>query len=139
MEYNKLINEKRHELDTLRFTNELEYLKKNKPDEISKIENIQTFLDTSKTSIPKKENKMDKLFDEIDKRAFNKPWNKLTSYHKLIKLKDYIQESFDANKAQELIKTVTLQLEEGKLSSCKDVIYDQSTEKIKNIPKFKNI
>lgn len=75
------------------------------------------------------------LFTEIDKFIYKKQWNKLSPYHKIVKLKEYVKDTYNDGKLQdEIVKKLISYAEEGKINSKKYVIYDPSAEKILSIP-----
>jgi hypothetical protein len=79
--------------------------------------------------------KRESLFTEIDKYTYKKQWNKLPSIHKIIKIKEYIKETYGESELQdEIIIALNKYAEEGKINTKKNVIYDPNAEKILSIP-----
>lgn len=77
----------------------------------------------------------DNMFKEIEKYVYRKMWNKLTGFHKVIKLKEYFNENVNDEKTRdELIEKFTKYAEHGMINTKKFVIYDPNTEKILSMP-----
>jgi cell division protein FtsX len=78
-------------------------------------------------------------FKEINDAAYMKKWNKLSTFHKIHKIREYLDIKIpDEKKRNEVMKTIEDAINEGKLCSCKDVTYDQSERVIKKIIISKN-
>ena len=41
------------------------------------------------------ENKRDDFFDKLDKQIYKQKWTKLQNFHKIIKIKEYVNENYD--------------------------------------------
>ena len=86
------------------------------------------------------------LDNKIKKRN-DKPWSKLDKTDKIHKLHDYVdyniskEYKLSINEIKDLKKYLVYSLEIKKLQKVKDVIYDKTNGKIKNIPRlqFNNI
>lgn len=77
----------------------------------------------------------DNIFKEIDKYTYKKQWNKLIPFHKIVKVKEYINENVKDSKMQkELIDKLSAYAEEGRINTKKFVIYDPNAEKILSMP-----
>lgn len=75
------------------------------------------------------------LFTEIDKHIYKKPWNRLQSFHKIIKIKEYIDTKFGNGTLQNaIILELNKHINDGKLNTKKSVDYDKDLEKIISIP-----
>lgn len=93
-------------------------------------------------SIPiKKQNTLqqqkDNIFKEIDKYNFKKQWNKLFACHKIIKLKEFVNENVSDEQMQnEIMEKLTRYANEGRINTKKYVVYDPNAEKILSMPCF---
>ena len=129
-----------------RFENELEYLKNNdvfnlfenhqEHDKESRIQQLELIISGAahlgQSSI---QHKRDELFKEIDKHIYRKLWNKLIAIHKIVKIKEYIKETYGEGPLQTtIIDQMSKCAEEGKINTKKSVIYDPNAEKILSIP-----
>lgn len=77
----------------------------------------------------------DNIFKEIDKYTYRKQWNKLLPFHKIVKLKEYINEHIKDEKMQkEIIDKLSKYAEEGRINTKKYIIYDPNLEKILSMP-----
>jgi len=79
--------------------------------------------------------KRDNMMSEIEKYTYRKQWAKLPSFHKEVKIKQYIDTIYGEGKMQsEIINKLNLYAQEGKIGTKKFVIYDPSAEKILDMP-----
>lgn len=79
--------------------------------------------------------KKDLLIAEIEKYVFRKQWNKLTAFHKNIKMKEYITDTYGKGELQDrIINELTNYSNEGRINTKKYVIYDPNAEKILLMP-----
>ncbi|MBA42887.1 MAG: hypothetical protein CMF62_02620 [Magnetococcales bacterium] len=115
-----------------KFENELEYLTKEgfSEDRIKKLKRIlENLSETSKTTT--KKSSMDKFIEEIEKYAFRKKWNRLSESHKLVKIKEFCNETFETDVEKgEKYKMLEKMVFENKLKTQKQVDYDPQDEKI---------
>lgn len=128
----QLINDKRNELNLLRYQNELEHMK-----EQNNEEKIQ-LLEKAVFSFNKEEKK-DKLID-LNQYIYQKPWTRLTEFHKINRLEDYINRlTENKNERKNALNKLKTFLTNKKLTS-KIIIYDQKEGKINEITcvKIKN-
>ena len=100
---------------------------------------LEKILSESENTFIKKEDniqqKKDNLFTEIDKYTYKKQWNKLPSFHKIVKIKEFIRNTYgEGNIQSELITKLSDYTNEGKINTKKYVIYDPNLEKILSIP-----
>lgn len=151
MEINYQIETVKNDLFKKRMKHELEFLKEKKIENLNQFTNIssididkriielENILEISEgVIIPKDETvqqKRENLFKEIDKYTFKKQWTKLTAFHKIVKIKEFIKVTygegdFQSNLIDELTKNTT----EGKINSKKCVVYDPNQEQILSIP-----
>lgn len=80
--------------------------------------------------------KLDDVLLVANNSMFMKKWNRLPTFHKIQKVKEYIDEKHDGN---EKLKTKLIQMvNDEKLSSCKFVKYDNNEQKITKIIISKN-
>lgn len=75
------------------------------------------------------------LFEEIDKYTYKKPWNRLQPFHRIVKLQEYIQETYGEGELQDKIIFDLKQLiESGRINTKSSVNYCHKTERIESIP-----
>ena len=70
-----------------------------------------------------------KTFDEANKYVYHKPWNKLAKIHKMLKLKEYIEEKLPiktSKNREQLMEQMKEYLDSGKLNKASVVKYDAS-------------
>lgn len=81
--------------------------------------------------------KKQEIFDEMNKYVYKKQWNKLNNIHKIIKIKEYVEEKYiNVTKKQKelIIQSLVSRIDAGTFNTKRYVIYDPSAEKILNIP-----
>ena len=85
----------------------------------------------------KNKTKIQDVFGDIDKQVYAKPWKKLPDFHKIVKIKEYVTEKYkDEKKLQ--VETLLLEaIEKKELNNDLYVTYDQSIQKITDIPVMK--
>lgn len=77
----------------------------------------------------------DNIFKEIDKYTYKKQWNKLLPFHKIVKLKEYMQNNVqDEQMRNELVEKLSKFAEEGRINTKKYIVYDPNAEKILSMP-----
>jgi sugar lactone lactonase YvrE len=111
--------------------------------DIKKYSNVDNSTDTvtetdNVVSVPFKNNTKI-CFEEVDQYVYNKPWNKLAPIHKIIKLREYVNNLLIHNDADrdELVKQLTDYVYEKKLTRSNDVKYDQTKSMIVSVPSLK--
>lgn len=142
MDFDKIKNENFR----TRITDEIEYLKNNNSlnifenkDMLSDQEQInKRLLDLEiilkKSEEPKKHN----IFSEVDKYIYKKPWNRLSSFHKIVKIKEFIKDNYGEGELQtKIINEIVKAIQENKMNTKKQVVYDFSKEKIESVPVLK--
>jgi hypothetical protein len=76
----------------------------------------------------------DNLFKEIDKYTYKKQWNKLTAFHKIVKIKEFTKDKYGEGLLQDEINTkLSTYINEGKINTKKYITYDPNAEKILSI------
>jgi hypothetical protein len=130
----------KNELDYLKNKDNLNIISNSSDQNIAeRIELLEKILLESIEMPNKKEEslkqKKDNLFTEIDKYTYKKQWNKLPSFHKIVKLKEFVKQIYGEGDFQdELCEELSLYANEGKINTKKYVIYDPNLEKILSIP-----
>lgn len=77
----------------------------------------------------------DTLFQEMDKYTYKKQWNKLPVFHKIVKIKEYLEENVpDKKMKKELLEQLTEHANKKGINTKKYVIYDPNKEKILSMP-----
>lgn len=85
-------------------------------------------------SLTKTSNDLGKMLDEVSNNVYTKKWNRMPNYHKLQKIREYLDEKYKNNpKRVDIEKTLFGYVNDGKLNSCKFVDYDTTTFKINKI------
>lgn len=121
--------------------NEFDYLSESGPtnifSNISEIDiNNRLILLQKILNIPIKEfetiqQKKENMFKEIDKTVYKKQWNKLLSFHKIVKIKEYVINNVnDIDMQNNIIDELTKCITDGLINTKKYVIYDPNEEKI---------
>lgn len=83
---------------------------------------------TRKITIAEQKNDM---FQEFDKYAFKKQWNKLTAIHKNIKIKEFIEDTYGKGDMQNnIINDLSKYINDNKINTKKYVVYDPNLGKI---------
>lgn len=135
MNFNQQLEDIRSNLRKFRFENELNVLYKEDVsvrDQI-RISQLESIIDILKPEL--KEQKKDTFFKEIDKLVFKKLWNRLQPFHRLIKMNEYLEETYrDKPYYDQLCKEFKVLIEEGKLTTKRFVEYDSNNEKITGLP-----
>lgn len=109
-----------------RLQNELDVLEESNPkyDYIKKI-----YSELTQVS-----NNLGTLLDEASNNVYTKKWNRMPNYHKMQKIREYLDETHkDDPKRDEIEKMLMERIKDGKLNSCKFVEYDTTTFKIAKI------
>lgn len=84
-------------------------------------------------------NSLNSLLDSASNDMYKKKWNKLSNYHRTQKIKEYLNDEYEqSNELTELEKKLLGYVTNGKLSSCKNVIYNADICKIEKIIIDKN-
>jgi hypothetical protein len=128
-----------------KFRNELHYIKNggnmnmivnhNEQDMNERITLLEALLNMPLQKKPDSvQQQKESLFRE-DKFIYKKQWNRLLPFHKIIKLKEYLNENIQNEILRnELIEKISKCTQDGKMNTKKSVIYDPNTEKILSIP-----
>ena len=75
------------------------------------------------------------LFQEIDKYTYKKQWNKLPAFHKIVKIKEFLEVNIsDITQRKELLELLTDHVNGGRVNTKKYVIYDPNKEQILSMP-----
>lgn len=124
---------------SIKLQNELDYLKTGEKtfglsdSEINdRIELLESILNNKvcirkETLAEQKEN----MFKKFDEGAYKKPWNKLTTFHKTIKIKEYVKDNYgDGDMQNEIVIKLATHINDGKINTKKFVVYDPNAEKI---------
>lgn len=94
------------------------------------IQNILQHYSNSKEENNVKD-KIDKMFEQIDKQIFTQKWSKLSDFHKEIKIKEYIEEKYINHKNKnKLLELLLDYLKNKKLKTDKIINYDSKISKI---------
>lgn len=75
------------------------------------------------------------LLNTLKTSTYKKPWNKLSVYHKMIKINEYITNTYGDKPS--LVEKIEALINQKKMNSTKFVVYDPNTEKILQIPVIK--
>lgn len=84
--------------------------------------------------------KIHNFFDNIDKLVYKKPWKRLPEFHKIIKIKEYLDEKYKTNDKRNIIEELLINTIKTKDTTKGNyIIYDENICKITDIPGLKNI
>lgn len=113
-----------------RLENELNDEDADKDDEhYKKIKQIYEKLTSKTTNL-----NLDQLLTKAGDDVYNKKWNRLPDYHKLQKIKEYLDEKYkNTTERKEIEETLKKRIADGTLNSVKFVDYDNVECKIKKI------
>tara|TARA_B100000925_G_C21810499_1_gene388595 strand:- start:196 stop:636 length:441 start_codon:yes stop_codon:yes gene_type:complete len=103
--------------------------------EINKLQDL--LKETSDTVNEGKISELESKLSETEESYFYKPWNKMSTVHKIIKLKEYVSDlDLDNNIKLNLISYLKDALKKKKITKNEQVIYNISKAKIISIPKL---
>lgn len=75
------------------------------------------------------------LIDEMEKHIYKKQWNKLTPFHKIVKIKEYMNEHYkDLSMCADITEELVNYIDDGKINTKKFVVYNPNEEKILKLP-----
>jgi len=79
--------------------------------------------------------KKDIIINEIEKYVYKKQWNKLTAFHKIVKINQFMTENYPDDPFHKSITDNLIKyIEDGKINTKKFVVYDPNLEKILSLP-----
>lgn len=103
--------------------------------EINKLQGL--LKETNDSVNEEKISELESKLSETEESYFYKPWNKMSTVHKIIKLKEYVAElDLDNNIKLNLISYLKDALKKKKITKNEQVIYNISKAKIISIPKL---
>lgn len=110
-----------------RVQNEMDTLKHDDP-RYTKLDDIMKIITTHDSNL-------DDVLATALHDVYGKKWNRLPNYHKIQKIKEFLEEKYhsDIEKKNTLEKRLINLVDDGKLSSCKSVEYDNENMKINKI------
>lgn len=74
------------------------------------------------------------LLEDAYNNVYMKKWNRLPNYHKIQKIKEYLNEKYkNDDKKTDIEKKLIDLVQDGKLNTCKIVDYDSENKKINKI------
>jgi hypothetical protein len=128
----------RIDLFKIEYLNELEDLEFDKTKNTDRIDLINKIINENYTDkVKKTNNSLNNMFDEIEHSMYNKPWIKLQNYHKIIKLKEYIDKTFDKSQKKNIEKICIDSVNLGNLNKNNKVDYNVNEQKIISITALK--
>lgn len=118
--------------DNKRFRFELELSQTSNVDRKTQITNI---LKTLNEKIEEPVNdKHKKMFDALEKEIYKQPWNKLKSFHRDVKIKEFVEKTYTDNpKKPQILELLLEALGNGELNTMKKVSYDTTNSQITKI------
>ena len=125
------LNEIARSLRLYRYQNELESAK-NTPEQTILLTQMISHLNNKKV-VPNK-TKLLNVFAEMDKNIFHTTWAKLPIFHKLVKVKEYVQKN---NLDPDIELQLVTAIENGKLKKQGEVDYNTELCEIVDIPLLK--
>lgn len=146
-----------NQLDTIKFNNfkgkiqsELDYFKEvailtpfeNGKDTIveERIVLLEKVLNQPQIHYNTVQQQRDALFQEIDKYAYKKQWNKLPPQHKIVKIKEFLEANLqdqDLSVRKDLLEQLSDHAKNNRINTKKYVVYDPNKEKILLMPCLK--
>lgn len=132
----------RHQLFVMKFTNQLEYLQKNTTEEDNEwkdetIMQLNTIIDKYVVKKKKKITKREQMSMDIDKYVYMKEWHRLQNGHRMKLIDDYLEKKYTDPLKSDLRSRFEKLVSVGKLNRKKHVIYDRSITEITSIPALK--
>jgi len=133
-----------------RFENELAYLSGEDAKKIDPLiiqertQNINIILSKLKSESVPLNNDVNKintneqlndLYKDIEKYIYRKPWNKLQPFHRITKIKEYVDKNMeDLTFRNQILEELIKLVQDKKLASNNQVKYDPNKEEIEHIP-----
>lgn len=110
-----------------------------KKDIEKKIRKLEEYVDDTNDSImEEKKSELETKLSETDEGYFYKPWNKMATVHKIIKIKEYVNNlDLELSKKEKLVAYLKKALKDRKISKNEHVLYSVSQGKIVSIPQLK--
>jgi hypothetical protein len=79
-------------------------------------------------------NESTKLYENMDKLLFRKPWHRLPKFHKVVKIKEFVEtNNLGKKEKKKLLERILLDMFENKTIESKHVKYDPEKECITSI------
>lgn len=99
---------------------------------------IESINITNDSIVEEKNSELETKLSETEEGYFYKPWNKMTTVHKIIKMKEFVN-NMDVNNEMKnkLITYLKIALKDKKITKNDQVIYNVNQAKIISIPKLK--
>jgi len=88
------------------------------------------------TDLTQTQKNLSTLLEDAYNNVYTKKWNKLPNYHKVQKIKEYLNEKYKSepeSKKKEIEQKLISLVQEGKLNSCRLVDYDTINKKINKV------
>lgn len=145
MNFNGDLNSIISKLHKQRFTNELEHLNTEDVTQVARlipgitesikaerINDLNLIINklqeqNNKNVVPKKLTH----YEEIDSYMYNKPWKNLQPYHKVVKMKEYLDKYFtDEELKSDLLQELSDLIHSKKLNQAKHLTYDPNNQRI---------
>jgi SOS-response transcriptional repressor LexA len=103
---------------------------------IDQLNNIVEKLNTTESIIDATKNK--NSFGEIEKLVYSKKWNNLQHFHKMTKIKEYLNEIIKEKSVKDLLALKISELiNDKKLKYVKHIVYNSTQQKITSMPILK--
>jgi hypothetical protein len=80
-------------------------------------------------------NKVQKMFENLDREIFKQPWSKLKLHQREVKLREYVNDKYKDNPDKEEVMTLLVSANASKHLHSADVAYDRELSKITDIPR----
>lgn len=134
----------KNKLKIKKFSNELKNISDDHPIRAQHIQTILDELETFDDEAVDTENKMEikHVYDEITKLMFQKPWNKLPEIHKILKVKEFVNQLIQLNdkksqkKKKKLLEKLVNGIRKRELTKKNTVEYDSKNACIIKINKL---
>lgn len=134
------LDELARSLKLYRFRNELNFYKsQNDEKNLIRIEKLTKIINSlESTQLVQNKDKIQHAFDDGYKFVYMKPWRRLQDFHKVVKIKEFVEERYKDEKNKGIIEKMLLEaIEKKQLNKDNYVKYDQNISKIIDIPALK--
>lgn len=147
MSIHREIDQIKINMKRFKFQNELDYLKSNRLDDnntdwiqsrIEKLELIiQQINEDEEVFKRTKKNNVKDMFIEIDKYIYKKPWSRLTNFHKINRITEFVNDNIDETRKEYILNELVTMVNDKKLNTKNKVDYDSQNCKIIKIKVLK--
>lgn len=117
-----------------KYQNEIDIIsQENAPWTKNRLELLQEAINETTSLQSNKTNKTKVDFTEIESHIFKKPWNRLPEVHKIMKIREFVNNNIKKSKRKQLEKELINAIQNTKLKTKNDVDYDTNKGQIVSI------